>query len=237
MRRHLTYANVAATLALVFSMSGGALAAKHYLIDSTKQINPKVLKSLSAADAKQFKKLSATATVAHSGSASSATSAATAGLATNATNATNAANATHAASATSATSAASATTAANALSLGGIPSSGYTRSDCISTTGQVKGFALVAASAIFPATFTKIPLSYNCSGESVEAERVSDGTYIVRFLGNPALIAIATSNAGASEPEEDVVAVKSLGLGEWRVIVEHVGMNERKDDGFELLVP
>jgi hypothetical protein len=234
MRRHLTYANVAATLALVFSMSGGALAAKHYLIDSTKQISPKVLKSLSASDAKQFKKLSATATVAHSGSATSATSAATAGLATNATNA---ANATHAASATSATSAASATTAANALSLGGIPSSGYTRSDCISTTGQVKGFALVAASAIFPATFTKIPLSYNCSGESVEAERVSDGTYIVRFLGNPALIAIATSNAGASEPEEDVVAVKSLGLGEWRVIVEHVGMNERKDDGFELLVP
>lgn len=46
MRRHLNYANVVATLALVFAMSGGALAAKHYLINSTKQINPKVLKSL-----------------------------------------------------------------------------------------------------------------------------------------------------------------------------------------------
>jgi hypothetical protein len=46
MRKHLTYANVAATLALVFAMSGGALAAKHYLINSTKQINPKVLKKL-----------------------------------------------------------------------------------------------------------------------------------------------------------------------------------------------
>jgi hypothetical protein len=45
-RRHLSYANVAATLALLFSMSGGALAAKHYLINSTKQINPKVLKAL-----------------------------------------------------------------------------------------------------------------------------------------------------------------------------------------------
>jgi hypothetical protein len=42
----LTYANVAATLALVFSMTGGALAAKHYLINSTKQINPKVIKAL-----------------------------------------------------------------------------------------------------------------------------------------------------------------------------------------------
>jgi hypothetical protein len=46
MRRHLTYANVAATLALVFAMSGGALAAKHYLVESTTQINPKVLKKL-----------------------------------------------------------------------------------------------------------------------------------------------------------------------------------------------
>jgi len=46
MRRSITYANVTATLALVFSMSGGALAARHYLINSTKQINPKVLKKL-----------------------------------------------------------------------------------------------------------------------------------------------------------------------------------------------
>ena len=46
MRNRLTYANVAATLALVFSMSGGALAATHYLISSTKQISPKVLKKL-----------------------------------------------------------------------------------------------------------------------------------------------------------------------------------------------
>jgi hypothetical protein len=46
MRRHLSYANVTATLALVFAMSGGALAANHYLINSTKQISPKVLKTL-----------------------------------------------------------------------------------------------------------------------------------------------------------------------------------------------
>jgi hypothetical protein len=45
-RRHLNYANVVATLALVFAMSGGALAASHYLVNSTKQINPKVLKKL-----------------------------------------------------------------------------------------------------------------------------------------------------------------------------------------------
>jgi len=46
MRRRLSYANITATLALVFAMSGGALAANHYLINSTKQISPKVLKKL-----------------------------------------------------------------------------------------------------------------------------------------------------------------------------------------------
>ena len=46
MRRRLSYANVTATLALVLAMSGGALAASHYLINSTRQINPKVLKKL-----------------------------------------------------------------------------------------------------------------------------------------------------------------------------------------------
>src|SRR6059058_6691821 len=45
-RKHLSYANVAATLALIIAMSGGALAASHYLITSTKQISPKVLRKL-----------------------------------------------------------------------------------------------------------------------------------------------------------------------------------------------
>ena len=36
----MTYANVAATLALVFAMSGGAYAASNIIITSTKQISP-----------------------------------------------------------------------------------------------------------------------------------------------------------------------------------------------------
>ena len=46
MRRHLSYSNIAATLALVFSMSAGAVAATHYVINSTKQIRPRVLRKL-----------------------------------------------------------------------------------------------------------------------------------------------------------------------------------------------
>jgi hypothetical protein len=48
-RMHLSPATAIATLALVFAMTGGAYAAKKYLITSTKQISPKVLKSLKGA--------------------------------------------------------------------------------------------------------------------------------------------------------------------------------------------
>jgi hypothetical protein len=45
-RIHVSPATAIATLALVFAMTGGAYAAGKYLITSTKQISPKVLKSL-----------------------------------------------------------------------------------------------------------------------------------------------------------------------------------------------
>jgi Collagen triple helix repeat (20 copies) len=51
-RRHVTYANVMVTFALVFAMSGGAYAASKYLIASTKQISPKVLKQLKGSNGK-----------------------------------------------------------------------------------------------------------------------------------------------------------------------------------------
>jgi hypothetical protein len=44
--KRITYTNVVVTFALVFAMSGGAYAAKRYLITSTKQISPSVLKQL-----------------------------------------------------------------------------------------------------------------------------------------------------------------------------------------------
>jgi|SRR6185437_9502112 len=52
LRRRLTFANVAMTFALVFAMSGGAYAASKFVITSTKQISPKVLKSLKGANGK-----------------------------------------------------------------------------------------------------------------------------------------------------------------------------------------
>ncbi len=49
-RKRLSYANVTATVALMFALGGGtAWAAQHYLIVSTKQIKPSVLKKLHGA--------------------------------------------------------------------------------------------------------------------------------------------------------------------------------------------
>ena len=45
-RRHLNFANVAAMLALLFAMSGSAVAARHYLLSSKSQISPALLKKL-----------------------------------------------------------------------------------------------------------------------------------------------------------------------------------------------
>ena len=41
-RKRITFANVAMTLALVFAMAGGAYAAKKYIITSKSQIKPSV---------------------------------------------------------------------------------------------------------------------------------------------------------------------------------------------------
>jgi hypothetical protein len=48
-RMHMSPTGVVAVLALVFAMTGGAYAASRYVITSTKQISPKVLKALKGA--------------------------------------------------------------------------------------------------------------------------------------------------------------------------------------------
>jgi hypothetical protein len=53
-RRHLSYANIVATLALMFAMGGGAMAATNsYLLKSAKEIKPKVVKELEFKFAKE----------------------------------------------------------------------------------------------------------------------------------------------------------------------------------------
>jgi hypothetical protein len=132
-------------------------------------------------------------------------------------------------------SATTAQTATNALALGGIPASGFTRSDCASTTGQIKGFAIVPANWF--GAFTPVSPSYNCSGEKVEASQPEGGVgnYTVRFNGNPAEIAIATAIANERE-FPPTVAVRLIAPGEWEVNTSAAG-EPGGERAFELLVP
>ena len=42
MRKHLTPAMIVSLIALFFALTGGAFAAQHYVLTSTKQIKPSV---------------------------------------------------------------------------------------------------------------------------------------------------------------------------------------------------
>jgi hypothetical protein len=141
--------------------------------------------------------------------------------------------------AVSATTATSAGTAGNAMTLDGIAGSGYTRSDCNSTTGQVKGFALIPASPSFPTTFTDLGTAYNCSGQRVEARRIAQGQYEIRFLGSPVTIAVgnavtATSNGSVFN---EVVSFNRVAPGDFQVGVYQVNTGHVVDGAFAVLTP
>jgi hypothetical protein len=140
--------------------------------------------------------------------------------------------------ATYAAQAGTAMSAGAAQSLGGIPASGYTRSDCGSLTGQVKGFAMVPADVTYPATLTNIYGAYNCTGQAVQARRISTGEYEVKFLGSPVRIAIGTSQqAYAGFPQPTVVSVSNQGPGDFNVVVFNPSSTAVIDNSFALVTP
>jgi hypothetical protein len=226
-RQHLSYANVVATLALVFAMSGGAIAATGAFTAASSRINAcaganGVLKILTGKKCKHGQKAvswNQQGPAGARGPAGAQGSAGTAGLNGN-----------------PGPSATTALTADNSLALGGIPASGFTRSDCASTTGQIKGFAIVPKKPPLGG-FTPVSPSYNCSGQAVEAwqpEGENVGIYVVRFLGNPAEIAMATAiRDGETSP---AAAVRLLAPGEWEVFTS-THTDVEGPAAFELLVP
>jgi hypothetical protein len=118
--------------------------------------------------------------------------------------------------AASATSANSAKKADDAEKLDGLDSADFTRPACTSQTGALKGTVTIAASAGFSSTFTPVP-GYNCSGQSIEARRLSMGRYEVRFNGSPATQAVAT--AIVSGIKADMTSVSNSGPGLFTIYV------------------
>jgi hypothetical protein len=211
MRKHLTYANVTATLALVFAMSGGALAANSYLINSTKQINPKVLKKLTGKPGKN-------GTAGANGT-------------TGATGATGA-QGPGGKEGPPGKEGKEATDASNSLALGGIPASEYTLNNCSSLTGQVKGFAAIQASSSFSSTLTPVG-GYNCSGGKIEARRIAEGVYEVKYVGSPVEGAVGNAINGFA----DTVAFTVLSPGDFEVKTYNAPNKALVDSPFFMVSP
>jgi hypothetical protein len=103
-----------------------------------------------------------------------------------------------------ATSASTAANAADAAKLGGLDRGDFVRRGCTPETGQIKGKVTVTASPTFSSSFVEVP-GYNCSGQSIEARRLSMGRYEIRFNGNPTDAAVMTTReTGVSTHETGV---------------------------------
>ena len=156
-----------------------------------------------------------------------AKSAETAARATTATTATTAA---------SASTANSATNADNAGKLDGLDSTDFTRPTCTSQTGALKGVVTIAASPAFSGAFTAVS-GYNCSGQSIEARRLSMGRYEVRFNGSPATQAVATSIVTGFKADMVSVTNQSPGLFTVYVLDPLPAPGAFVDDSFTLITP
>jgi hypothetical protein len=163
------------------------------------------------------------------------------GYADRASSADSAAYATTADSAAFATTAGSATaagTAANALSLGGIAASGYTRDDCRSLTGQIKGWGVIPASPTFPTSFVDLASAFNCSGQPVQARRLTAGGYEVRFLRSPVRIAVGNIVLPSLTPASaGMVNFALVGPGDFDVAVTDGSGTTGLDEPFDVVTP
>ena len=156
-----------------------------------------------------------------------AKSAETAARATTATTATTAA---------SASTANSATNADNAGKLDGLDSTDFTRPTCTSQTGALKDVVTIAASPAFSGAFTAVS-GYSCSGQSIEARRLSMGRYEVRFNGSPATQAVATSIVTGFKADMVSVTNQSPGLFTVYVLDPLPAPGAFVDDSFTLITP
>ena len=139
-------------------------------------------------------------------------------------------------SATTAATATNATDAADANLLDGLDSAAFTRPACASQSGAIKGSVTVNASAAFSSTFTPVT-GYNCSGQSVEALRLSMGRYEVRFNGSPVTQAVATAIVTGFKADMVSVTNQSSGLFTVYVLDPLPAPGAFVDDAFTMITP
>jgi len=207
-RGNLSYANVAATLALVFAMSGGAIAATGGFTAASNSIKACAGSGgvLKLQTGKKCKKGQRSVAWNQQGVPGAKGATGVSGIAE--------LKGAPVPNATNATSATTALTANNALSLDGVPASEFTHNDCTSETGQVKGFAEIPE--VISTSFTPVARSYSCSGEQPEARKTGNGLYRFHFPGGVEGVPLVTA-VGNGDSFETSASVGRVGPSEWEV--------------------
>jgi hypothetical protein len=112
----------------------------------------------------------------------------------------------------------------DANELDGHDSTAFTQPACFNQSGAVKGYARIQANEGFSTTFTTVGVNfpYNCSGATIEARRLSLGTYEVRFNWNPAQLALASELQADGDPSAQIATVAAGAPGTFRVEVRNL---------------
>jgi hypothetical protein len=115
--------------------------------------------------------------------------------------------------------------------------------------GKVLGFVHVRGNdGSMPGVYTEAPAyvhaDFNCTGSSVQARRVAIGQYRVKFLGNPAYIAMAQVRTDSDSTDADLCigiakeGAAGLDLNAFEVTVTTCdGASTPRDANFTLLLP
>jgi hypothetical protein len=127
-------------------------------------------------------------------------------------------------------------TAADSLKLAGLSTTSFVRRECDQSTGQIKGVVSITASAGFSGTFTPVA-GYNCSGQSIEARRLSMGRYEVRFNGSPATQAVATAIVAGVKADMTSVTNTAPGVFTVYVLDPLPAPGSFVDDSFTMMTP
>jgi hypothetical protein len=107
-------------------------------------------------------------------------------------------------------SAHSADLAANSSALGGVPASAF-HHGC--EQGTVHGLARVRGVPSFSKDYLGVPFQFNCTGKPVEAKRVAEGVYRVRFEANGSFYGVGSVDSASPGDDDDFLSITTVGDG------------------------
>lgn len=106
-----------------------------------------------------------------------------------------------------------------------------------SSGSKLKGSALINGSPSFSSSFVKVS-GFNCAGMPIEARRLAEGEYEVKFVGNPDKSALG-NNVDIPKYAYDnaFVSFTRVGRGDFQAFIYNVVIGSGEDRPFSIMLP